>query len=251
MAAADSKKDSPDPWRKLNLYELTYEAIPKGWEPFFQQKEIQDLLQKISKELSEQAALDSVRIFPRPQEVFRALDVPPTELRAVIMGQDPYPNFDSAEGLCFSVRKGNKINPSLKNIFTALKAQGFAVPKVHGSLQDWVEEGVLLLNTALTVREGQPNSHRSLWAPFTDALIDYVLTHTDKVVWMLWGRQAQRLSKKIEAAPDKKFKVLSCVHPSPLCGHRFVQHQEEHTDFLRCNVWLLCQGQAAIRWDLS
>jgi len=246
------EKKSTDPWQHDTLFHKLYESghIPKGWTAFFEEPKVKSLIRNISKELETQSKIDGLRIFPRPEEVFRALSVPPEDVKAIIQGQDPYSNFNSAEGLCFSVRKGNKVNPSLKNMFKALHEQGIHIPQDHGSLEDWTEEGVLLLNTALTVTEGQANSHRSLWSTFTNMLVDYILKRTDKVVWFLWGKQAQTLIKRIKSEKGKTFHILACPHPSPLAGTRFVDYHHENPQFQQCNLWLMQQERKPINWNL-
>ncbi|XP_028391306.1 uncharacterized protein LOC114516123 [Dendronephthya gigantea] len=141
------------------------------------------------------------------------------EVKVVIIGQDPYHQPQQAHGLCFSVPAGVTPPPSLVNIYKELQddIQGFSIPK-HGNLTGWAKQGVLLLNACLTVRASQPNSHKDKgWEKFTDAVIRWINTHLDDVVFLLWGSYAQ---KKGACIDKKRHCVLKSVHPSPLSAYR-------------------------------
>ena len=184
-------------------------------------------------------------VFPAEDDVFRAFELTPfDQLRVVILGQDPYHQAGQAHGLSFSVNHGVKIPPSLVNIFKQLKSEDphFVTPE-HGNLCAWAKQGVLLLNTVLTVSEGQANSHKKQgWESFTDAVLSYISINTQDCVFMLWGAQAQ---KKASLIDGKKHRILNAPHPSPLSAHR---------GFLGCNHFSLANahlqncGKSPVRW---
>lgn len=159
-------------------------------------------------------------IYPPQDEVFSALDATPlSAVKVVILGQDPYHGPGQAHGLSFSVRQGVKIPPSLANMYKELVVDipGFVTPS-HGFLQSWAEQGVLLLNTVLTVEQGKAHSHAKIgWETFTDRLIEAIDQHCDGVVFLLWGSHAQKKGKKIDTS---RHHVLRSAHPSPLSAYR-------------------------------
>jgi uracil-DNA glycosylase len=158
-------------------------------------------------------------VYPPPGEVFTALDLtPPGEVRVVILGQDPYHGPGQAHGLAFSVRPGVKRPPSLTNIFKELKSDLGCTMPGHGSLVTWAEQGVLLLNAVLTVRRGEPNSHRGKgWERFTDAVLRHLVAGDRKLAFLLWGAYAQR---KAELIGSDRHVQLRAPHPSPLSASR-------------------------------
>lgn len=161
----------------------------------------------------------SKKIYPDMFDIFNALKYTSFQsTKVVIIGQDPYHGQGQAHGLCFSVKKGVIPPPSLKNIFKELKSDvGKEIP-VHGELVDWAKQGVLLLNTVLTVREGNPNSHKGMgWEQFTDRVITELNNKQTPVVFLLWGANAQ---KKAELITNPKHYKLMSVHPSPLSASR-------------------------------
>lgn len=162
---------------------------------------------------SERAAHE---VFPPAQSTFSALATAPEATRVVVLGQDPYHGPGQAHGLAFSVQRGVPIPPSLRNIFKErVSDTGLEAPE-HGCLSAWAEQGVLLLNTVLTVRRGEANSHRKRgWERFTDAVIDH-LAATGPRVFVLWGKPAQRKAKRI----GEGHIILQAPHPSPLSAHR-------------------------------
>ncbi|MGC6400383.1 uracil-DNA glycosylase [Sphingomonas sp. FW199] len=194
--------------------------------------------------LAERAA--GKRIFPPASEWFRALDLtPPGEVRAVILGQDPYHGPGQAHGLCFSVRPGVRVPPSLVNIYKELASDLGIPPARHGHLEAWARQGVLLLNTVLTVEMGQAASHKGRgWERFTDAVIAAINRLPQPVVFLLWGSHAQ---KKAAAVDRSRHHVLTAPHPSPLSAH---------TGFLGCrhfsqaNAFLAAHGRGTIDWRL-
>ncbi|MGR5141382.1 uracil-DNA glycosylase [Photobacterium sp. DNB23_23_1] len=159
-------------------------------------------------------------IYPPQEDVFSALIATPlSEVKVVILGQDPYHGPGQAHGLSFSVRPGVKIPPSLANMYKELitDIDGF-VPPNHGYLQSWAEQGVLLLNTVLTVEQGNAHSHAKIgWEVFTDRLIEVIDQHCEGVIFLLWGAHAQKKGKKINT---ERHHVLRSAHPSPLSAYR-------------------------------
>jgi uracil-DNA glycosylase len=185
------------------------------------------------------------RVFPPDAEVFAALSLTPLgEVRAVILGQDPYYRPDQALGLAFSVREGVTRPPSLVNIVKELEADlGHAVP-AEATLEPWARHGVLLLNTALTVREGQPNSHRKQWKAFTAAIISLLADQPSPLVFLLWGEPAKAAGQKIDR---ERHIVVKSAHPSPLSAKGFIGSGP----FRRANAELARRGMSAIDWELA
>lgn len=187
------------------------------------------------------------QIFPPPEEVFTAFELTPLDrVKVVIIGQDPYHGNGQAHGLSFSVKPGIAIPPSLVNIFKELKNDlGIPIPK-SGDLSGWARQGVLLLNTVLTVRSGEPNSHKNKgWEKFTDAVIKTVNQNCDRVIFVLWGRPAQKKAKLIDA---KKHHILTAAHPSPLSAHNGFFNSRP---FSQINALLQRDGREAIAWKLE
>ena len=190
------------------------------------------------------------RIFPKGGEWFRALDLTPLEkVRVVILGQDPYHGPDQAHGLCFSVRPGIPCPPSLVNIYKELESDLGIPPARHGFLEHWARQGVLLLNSVLTVQMGAAASHRERgWERFTDAVIRLVNARTDPVVFMLWGSYAQKKAAFVEGIErGGRHLVLKAPHPSPLSAHSGFFGCRH---FSKANAFLVSQGQPPIDWRL-
>lgn len=184
-------------------------------------------------------------IAPAEPDVWRALALtPPEAVRVVLLGQDPYPTPGHADGLAFSVRPGVKPPRSLANVFRELGDDlGLPVPR-SGSLEAWARQGVLLLNTALTVEEGAANAHsRWGWGPVTDAVVDAVSRRREPSVFLLWGRQAQAKAGRI--APHHR--VLASAHPSPLAQGAFFGSRP----FSRANAALAAAGRGTVDWRLD
>ena len=185
-------------------------------------------------------------VYPPMEDIFNALRYTAyADVKAVLLGQDPYHGPGQAQGLCFSVRPGVPLPPSLQNIFTELQ-NDMGLPAPHsGSLIPWAKEGVLLLNTTLTVRRGESNSHSKIgWTHFTDAIIQKLNAHERPIVFLLWGGNA-RSKKKFITNPNHL--VLETVHPSPLSvyqGFFGCRH------FSQCNEFLMQHGIAPIDWTL-
>lgn len=186
------------------------------------------------------------KIFPDMYDIFNALKYTPyNNVKAVIIGQDPYHGEGQAHGLCFSVREGIEKPPSLKNIFKELHDDtGFTEPE-NGTLTKWAEDGVLLLNAVLTVREGQANSHQGKgWEIFTDTVISHLNKREKPMVFILWGRNA-RNKKTLITNPAHK--ILEAAHPSPLSAYNGFfgcRHFSETNKFLKAN------GIEEINWQI-
>lgn len=193
--------------------------------------------------------------YPPGSEIFNAFNLCPLDrVKVVILGQDPYHGPGQAEGLCFSVKTGVELPPSLVNIFKEVKADVGSVPAVvsdargrqvyDGSLRRWAEQGVFLLNTCLSVRQHEAFSHsRHGWETFTDAVISVVSASRPHVVFLLWGGPARSKRKMIDAS---RHLVLESVHPSPLSANRGGWFGNHH--FSRCNEWLQQQGLTPVCW---
>lgn len=184
------------------------------------------------------------RIFPEERNTFRALNLVPYEkVAVVILGQDPYHGLGQAQGLAFSVPEGVTCPPSLRNIRKEIAADLGRAPHVGVDLTPWTAEGVLLLNTTLTVEEGKAGSHAGRgWEAFTDRIVQLLDAHPTPLAFLLWGAPAQ---KKAAFVDRTRHLVLEAPHPSPLSAHRGFHGCRQ---FSRVNAWLEQQGRPAIAW---
>ncbi|SET60012.1 Uracil-DNA glycosylase [Paenibacillus sp. NFR01] len=185
-------------------------------------------------------------VYPPKDLLFTALKLTPYgATRVVILGQDPYHGPGQAEGLSFSVKPGVRIPPSLRNIYTELHDDTGAKIPNNGSLRPWAQEGVLMLNAVLTVREGQPNSHKGLgWERFTDAVMEKLNERKEPLVFILWGSHAQAKGAFIDPA---RHLVIQSPHPSPFSAHRGFLGSRP---FSRANRFLESHGMTAIDWSI-
>ncbi|MCH5201152.1 MAG: uracil-DNA glycosylase [Oscillospiraceae bacterium] len=193
------------------------------------------------------AEYDSCRVFPPMEDIFNALRYADyDDVRVVILGQDPYHQPGQAHGLAFSVKKGCPVPPSLKNIYAEIQQDLGIAPPEHGELTSWAKQGVLLLNTALTVRMGQANSHRGKgWEQFTDAVIEKVNRKRTPVVYLLWGANAR---EKVRLINNPAHLILTAAHPSPLSAYNGFfgcRHFSKANEFLRNS------GAVEIRWKVD
>jgi uracil-DNA glycosylase len=187
------------------------------------------------------------RIYPSEGDLFAALRLTSyANTKVVLLGQDPYHGMDQAHGLSFSVKPGVKIPPSLANIFKERQSDlGFEIPK-HGSLAAWAEQGVLLLNTVMSVRAGQANSHKKIgWQQFTNLIIHLMNEKTSPVVFILWGGDAQQ---KVELITNPRHLVIQSAHPSPLSAYKGFFGSKP---FSRANRFLIDHGIDPIDWRLT
>ncbi len=185
-------------------------------------------------------------VFPAEQEVFAALHLTPrADTRVVILGQDPYHGPQQAHGLCFSVRRGVAIPPSLANIYRELQSDLGVAPPPHGNLEAWARQGVLLLNSTLTVRAGQAASHHGQgWETFTDEVLLAVNALPHRVVFLLWGAAARKKRSLIDLS---RHVVIESAHPSPLSAHNGFFGSRP---FSRANAALTEAGLQPIDWSL-
>lgn len=186
-------------------------------------------------------------IYPSMYDIFNALKYTPySEVKAVILGQDPYHEPGQAHGLCFSVQKGVQQPPSLVNIFKELKSDLDIDPPAHGCLEDWAKRGVMLLNTVLTVRRGQANSHKGKgWEIFTDRVIELLNSREKPMVFILWGANAKA---KRALITNPTHLILTGAHPSPLSAYNGFWGGRY---FSRTNEFLLKNGEAPIDWKIE
>jgi uracil-DNA glycosylase len=185
-------------------------------------------------------------IFPKEQDVFKAFELTPFDaVKVVILGQDPYHGLNQAHGLSFSVNKGVKVPPSLQNIFKELQTDNNSSIPTHGNLTHWAQQGVLLLNATLTVREGLPGSHQKKgWETFTDAVIKCISDEKEQIVFLLWGNYAKTKAPLIDA---NKHLILDAAHPSPLARGAFFGSKH----FSKTNAYLISNQIKPIDWNLQ
>lgn len=225
--------------------------IKKYWQQIIEQEQSQDYYCQLQAEITKQRS-QGVEVFPHQEDVFHAFDFKDlADIKVVILGQDPYHGIvehtPQAHGLAFSVQAGIKIPPSLVNIYKELTTDivSFITPK-HGNLTPWAEQGVLLLNTVLTVEKGQAHSHAKLgWEIFTDKIIEQINQHNSGCVFILWGAHAQKKGRNID---NSKHLVLNGPHPSPLSVYRGFYGSKP---FSKANLWLVNHGKKAIDWRLN
>ena len=205
----------------------------------------QPYMQALGRFLREEKAAGKV-IYPPGSLIFNALNSTPlAKVKVVIIGQDPYHGPGQAHGLCFSVLPGVPVPPSLQNIFKELQRDLNIEPPGHGCLQAWAEQGVLLLNTVLTVRAGQAHSHAAFgWETFTDCVIRRLAEQREGLVFILWGSHAQKKGAFIDRS---RHLVLSAPHPSPLSAHRGFFGSRP---FSQTNAYLKAQGKSEIDWQV-
>jgi uracil-DNA glycosylase len=229
--------------------------IKAHWQKIIEQEKQQDYYCQLQNEITKQRA-QGTTIFPEEKDVFHAFEFCDLDdVKVVVLGQDPYHGVGKgdyslqaqAHGLAFSVTTNIKVPPSLVNIYKELNSdiEGFVTP-THGNLTSWAEQGVLLLNTVLTVQQGQAHSHAKLgWERFTDEIIAQLNLHNKGCVFILWGAHAQKKGRNIDG---NKHLILNGPHPSPLSAYRgFFGCQH----FSKTNAWLISQKKSAIDWRLK
>lgn len=226
---------------------MTMQAnIPKDWKTVLSPHLDIEKLQQLSSFLESERYAGKI-IYPKQEDIFNALNFTPLEqVKAVILGQDPYHGAGQAHGLSFSVLESIKIPPSLRNIYKELAEDiDFDIP-THGNLQKWAEQGVLLLNSVLTVEASKANSHRKKgWEDFTDAVIRVVNDECKNIVFLLWGSPAQKKTKFVDR---KKHLVLEAPHPSPLSAYRGFFGCKH---FSKANEYLEKNGRNTIDWQID
>lgn len=187
------------------------------------------------------------RIYPNMYDIFNSLKFTSySDVKAVIIGQDPYHGAGQAHGLCFSVQKGTAIPPSLQNIYKEIYSDLGIPPANHGYLKKWADSGVLLMNTVLTVREGQANSHRGMgWEIFTDRVIELLNQRDKPIVFLLWGGNAKQ---KMRLITNPSHLILQAAHPSPLSAYNGFFGCRH---FSKANEFLTANGMTPIDWNVD
>jgi uracil-DNA glycosylase len=219
------------------------ELIPASWAPVLAAETDQPYFASLEAFLAKERA--EQQVFPPADEVFAALDATAyQDVKVVLLGQDPYHDDGQAHGMCFSVRPGVRVPPSLRNMYKELDEDLGVAPVGHGYLKAWADRGVLLLNTVLTVRAHQPASHKDQgWEKFTDAVIRAVNARDTPAVFVLWGAHAKKKTKLIDAS---KHAIVAGAHPSPLSAKLFFGSRP----FSAVNDALKGFGQEPIDWRL-
>ncbi|MCI8540597.1 MAG: uracil-DNA glycosylase [Erysipelotrichaceae bacterium] len=216
-----------------------------NWQTFFEQEQTQPYFQELMDFVKTQYAHKT--IYPPQEQLFSAFALCPYEqVRVVILGQDPYHEVNQAHGLAFSVSKGVKIPPSLRNIYKELQADIGIEPPKHGYLVDWAKQGVFLCNAILSVEQGKAGSHRKKgWEIFSDHLIQALNQAKQPIVFLLWGAFAQSKQSMIDA---EKHLVLCAPHPSPLSAYQGFFGSKP---FSQANAFLKEKGRGEIDWRIS
>ncbi|MGS0673692.1 uracil-DNA glycosylase [Shewanella sp. 0m-4] len=217
-----------------------------SWSSFIEEQQQQGYFQSVQQFVEAERAAGKV-IFPPEHEVLAAFDATPLDkVRVVLIGQDPYHGPNQAHGLCFSVKKGVKTPPSLVNMYKELVTDidGFTIPD-HGNLTRWAEQGILMLNTVLTVEQGKAHSHaKSGWETFTANVLTLLNEQSQPIIFVLWGAHAMKKGKGINAIQHQ---VISGPHPSPLSAYRgFFGCQH----FSKINQLLQARGEKQIDWQV-
>lgn len=230
-----------------DMTKLNQVRLEEGWKNSLTEFLLSARMHQLRAFLKAEIQADKV-IYPPSSLIFNALNTTPlSQVKAVIIGQDPYHGPNQAHGLSFSVQKGLALPPSLRNIFHELNSDLGIAPAKHGNLTQWAEEGVLLLNSVLTVEAGQPTSHQKQgWEDFTDAVIDILNQEREHIVFILWGAYAQRKGQRID---QERHLVLKAAHPSPLAANRggFFGCKA----FSKTNNYLKQNGIEPIKWQLE
>lgn len=220
------------PWSQYSWQRLLADEFEKEY--------FQDLFKFIDQEY------EAGNVYPPKELIFSAFEHTPYEqVKVVILGQDPYHGAGQSHGLAFSVQKGVKIPPSLRNMYKELANDLAIEPASHGNLTSWADQGVLLLNTVLTVREGEANSHQKQgWERFTDRVIEVLNEREDPIVFVLWGKPAQQKTTMIDAT---KHIIIQSFHPSPLSASRGFFGSKP---FSKVNEALISLGKQPIDWQI-
>ena len=220
-------------------------VLGNSWDKLLADEFGKDYYQNLRKKLAEEYRTRTV--YPAMENIFNALKYTSYEdVKVLILGQDPYHGPGQAHGLCFSVQKGVQKPPSLKNMFKELESDLGIVAPSHGCLTDWAKQGILLLNTVLTVREGEPNSHKGLgWTIFTDRIIELLNDREEPVIFVLWGRNA---IDKLPLITNSRHYVLTAAHPSPLSASRGFLGCKHYS---KINEILCSMGKRPIDWKIS
>ncbi len=227
----------------LELFDYLKE---EEWRTLLKEEFSKEYMQKLTAFLTTQQKQGGL-ICPAMEDLFTAFNLTPfSRVKVVIVGQDPYHGVGQAHGLSFSVRPGVKIPPSLKNIFKELHNDMHIEPPQTGYLIEWAQQGVLLINSVLTVEAGKANSHRNKgWEIFTDRVIQLLANHKEHVIFVLWGKPAQK--KALNLIDNKRHLILTAAHPSPLSAHNGFWGCRH---FSKINRYLQEHGQKSINWEI-
>ena len=219
--------------------------LPKNWLSFLKNHDLKKQLLSIETRLEEEIKLGKI-IFPRRENIFRSLQlVQPDEVKVVILGQDPYHNFNQADGLAFSVSNFQSLPPSLINIFIEIENDLNIKIQKKGDLENIAKQGVLLLNSILTVEKNNPGSHKNIgWEKLTDIIISS-LSLMGNIVFILWGNFAKKKSNLIDNNINL---VINSSHPSPFSAHKGFFGSKP---FSKCNDYLISKGKEPINWNLK
>ncbi len=219
-----------------------FQELPQDWQNALKEELELTYVKNLERVIEEKYQTE--KVFPNKDNVFRAFSLCPLrETKVVILGQDPYHGAGQAVGLSFSVPEGILLPPSLRNIYKEVTSDVGKVMPESGDLKHWAEQGILLLNTTLTVKEDAPGSHQGLgWERFTDAIIQKISEEKDHVVFLLWGKPAEAKKKLID---NSKHLILTAPHPSPLSSYRGFFGCKH---FSKTNDYLKGQGENEIVW---
>ncbi len=219
--------------------------LGNSWDALLCEEFSKEYYQELRKKLVQE--YKTYTVYPAMENIFNALKYTSYEgVKVLLLGQDPYHGPNQAHGLCFSVQKGVDKPPSLKNMFKELESDLGIKQPAHGCLTDWAKQGVLMLNTVLTVREAEPNSHKKLgWTVFTDRIIQLLNERPEPVIFVLWGRNAL---EKLPLITNNHHYVLSAAHPSPLSASRGFFGCRHYS---KINEILKSMGKTPIDWQIS
>ena len=229
-------------------FNLTLDGLEQSWYEALKAEQNKTYFKSIASYLAKETSRH--KVFPPPSEIFAAFNSCPLDkVRVVIIGQDPYHGSGQAHGLCFSVKKGIRVPPSLRNIYKELHNDiGTPLKPQHGCLTKWCNQGVFLLNTSLTVRAHKANSHSKIgWDTFTKQVVRVINKQKSGVVFLLWGKHAQKAAEGVSRA---KHHVFTSSHPSPLGATKTKQPFIGSRCFSKTNAILIKQGGKAIDWNV-
>lgn len=222
-----------------------YMTIHKSWDNFFNKCKQQSYYQEIQLFL-ENEKNNNKQIFPSEENIFAAFSTNLKDIKVVVIGQDPYHNIGQAHGFSFSVLPGVKPPPSLKNIYKEIEQEfNFKMNSTNGYLMPWVEQGVFLLNTSLTVEAHTPASHAKIgWEIFTKEALEFLIQENNKMVFLLWGSHAQKYETLLDKTDNL---ILKSAHPSPFSAHRGFLGNEH---FKKANEYLKANNIQDINWQI-
>lgn len=227
---------------------MNFNDVHIEWLPFIKEEKTKDYFKNLENKLLEE--FESFEILPKKEFILKVLSLPPKNIKVVIIGQDPYPTLGHANGLSFSVN--NQVLPlpkSLTNIFKELKKDYSNFNPTNGNLEKWYAQGVFLLNTILTIRQGQPLSHKGIgWEIFTENIIRYINKSQKNNVFLLWGKNAHSYERFINSSENL---IIKTSHPSPLgytkSGNDFISFKDSN-QFIKVNQYLITNNRAEIHW---